>query len=76
MAMDLYIPENSFASQYPEWAAWHWSNYKRIRTNPARKTDGALLFVEGKVDQLTPLKDRSGFEARVTSRTATAPACG
>lgn len=64
--MDLYIPDESFIEQYPEWGAWDWSEYKNLPSDPAIKTEGALLFVEGKVDQLSPSDDGLRFESRVT----------
>lgn len=64
--MELYIPRDSFASQYPEWGAWPWSNFKKLPLPGETKTGGALLFVEGKINELCPLQDQPGFEARVT----------
>ena len=64
--MELYIPQESFASQYPQWGSWNQLNFKALPGPPDRKTNGALLFVEGQVDSLAPLDNRPGFEARVS----------
>jgi superfamily II DNA or RNA helicase len=63
--MDLYVPTENFASQYPEWGRWHWLNYKNLPAPADRKQAGALFFVEGKVNDLKPLDDRAGFSAGV-----------
>lgn len=67
--MDLYVPSENFASQYPEWGRWHWVNYKKLPAPADRKQAGALLFVEGKVNDLKALSDRLGFAAGVSDGT-------
>jgi len=64
--MEIYVPQESLGSQYPEWARWHYLNFKKLRPSAGTKQNGALLFVEGRIDDLAPLDDRPGFEARVT----------
>ncbi|MGB0744879.1 MAG: hypothetical protein ACPGSB_10190, partial [Opitutales bacterium] len=64
--MELYIPAKNFASQYPEWGKWQMSDFKALPATTQLKQAGALLFVEGKVNDLQALKDRAGFTAGVT----------
>lgn len=66
--MDLYVPAENFASQYPEWGRWHWLYFKALPGPSSLKQEGALLFVEGKVSDLKPLNNRAGFAAGVSDR--------
>jgi len=64
--MQSYVPDESFVSQYPEWAELPPDFFKRLPASREMKQEGALLFIEGQVSDLKPLPDRAGFAAGVT----------
>lgn len=63
--MNLYIPTENLASQYPDWGKWKPIHFQKIPCSRELRQEGALLFVEGKVSELEPLRNDAGFEARV-----------
>ncbi|MFP4259673.1 MAG: DEAD/DEAH box helicase [Opitutales bacterium] len=64
--MQSYIPNESFASQYAEWGELPPDFFKRLPASEKMKQGGALLFTEGHVSDLKPLKERMGFAAGVS----------
>ena len=66
--MQSYIPEESFLSQYPDWAGLPMEYFKCLPASRNLKQTGALLFIEGQVTEFKSLRDRHGFIARVKDR--------
>ena len=64
-AVQSYIPTESFLSQYPAWNGWQANSYRKLPATRDVRQEGALLFLEGKITELTALEGRQGFEARV-----------